>query len=508
MTHFPLPRATPEEVGISSSQVARCLTALEHDLTTMNGFMAARHGKVFSECWWAPYSAEMPHSNHSFGKSYTSTAIGIAVGEGLLALDERMTDIFSDEIKEKHLTIPDGVEKITVKHVLTMTNGMAYHPDMTGDFVSHYLTTPLAYEPGTRFAYNSTGSCMLGAIILKRTGQNLKEYLTPRLFHKIGIDPDSFVWRQFRGTGIDAEPGTFAPTEANLRLALLYLQGGKWNGEQIIPEDYVRDSLHVHISTEYAPEQKDGLCGYGYQLWACSIPGVFRFDGGQGQYGIIWPEKDLVISLHEGAIGPVGPQKTLDTLYENLLNCLQDDPLPENPEALEALRKVEASRKLKNDDASPCTPNSKLLGTYEVAEGIFDPWLSASPPGNGDLFTMFRTPELDIPIRSFTLSTRENQLVITCDSGSCLVASLDGSLTAHKVASPFDELPDYAASARFHEDGTLDVYFHWLNGWFETNMYFTQSLDGVQITTKKLRLHTDDNYLTYHTKAKKTEVIL
>lgn len=496
-----LPRCTPEEAGISSSQVLQCLTALNHDLTTMNGFMAARHGKVFSECWWAPYRPEMPHSNHSFGKSYTSTAIGIAVGEGLVSLDEKMVDIFAEEIRTRNLTIPDGVEKITVKHVLTMTNGMAYHPDMTGDFVSHYLTTPLAYEPGTRFAYNSTGSCMLGAIILKRSGQNLKEYLTPRLFRKIGIDPETFVWRQFRGTGIDAEPGTFAPTEANLRLAMLYLQGGKWNGQQVVPEDYVRDSLKVHITTEYAPEQKDGRCGYGYQLWACSIPGVFRFDGGQGQYGIIWPEKDLVISLHEGAIGPLGPQKTLDTLYENLLNYVVDDALPQNAEALAELRKAEAAMKLKNDAPSPCAPDPGFFGTYQVAEGIFDPWLSASPPGNGDLFQMFRTPELDIPIRSFRLDLEDSCLVISCDTGARLSASLDGTLTACKVESPFDELPDYAASARFHEDGSLDVYFHWLNGWFETNLYLTRTEDGLRITTKKLRLHADDNYLIYHCRA-------
>ena len=96
-------------------------------------------------------------------------------------------DIFRSEIEEKNIHVPDGVERITVEHVLTMTNGMAYHPDMRGDFVANYLSTPLAYEPGTHFAYNSTGSCMLGAIILKRSGMNMREYLTPRLFQKIGF---------------------------------------------------------------------------------------------------------------------------------------------------------------------------------------------------------------------------------------------------------------------------------------------------------------------------------
>ena len=499
-----LPRCPPEEVGIPSQRVAQCIRALSHEYTTMNGFMAARHGRVFSECWWAPYAPQIPHSNHSFGKTYTASAIGIAVGEGLISLDEKIVDIFREKIVRENLAVPRGLEEITVEHVLTMTNGMAYNPDMRGDFVANYLTTPLAHKPGTYFTYNSTGSCMLGAIILLRSGQNLKEYLTPRLFRKIGIDPDRFVWRQFRDTGIDAEPGTFSTTEDNLRLAMCYLNGGRWNGEQVIPEDYVRAALRVHISTAHAPEQKDGLCGYGYQLWACSRPGVFRFDGGQGQYGILWPEKELAIALHEGAIGPLGPQKTLDVIYENLLDYVEDAPLLQNREALAALRETEATRALEKDPATEVEPDERFAGTYQVAEGIFDPWLSASPPGNGDLFGVFRTPEKDVPITSFSLRVENQVCRLILDTGAELRASLDGSLTAGFVDSPFDVLGDYAASAKFAADGSLTIHFHWLNGWFETKMAFVKTEAGLYVTTWKLRLNADDNYLVYHAKAKGT----
>lgn len=501
MKEMMLPRCTPEEIGLSGHDVAACIRALAHDKTTMNGFMAARRGKVFAECWWDPYRPDMPHSNHSFGKSYTAAAIGIAVGEGLLHLDERMTDIFADEIREKGIDVPAGVERITVRHVLTMTNGMAYHPDMRGDFIAHYFSTPLAYEPGTRFAYNSTGSCMLGAIILKRSGKNLKEYLTPRLFEKIGIDPESFVWRQFRGTGIDAEPGTFAVTEANLRLAMLYAQDGRWNGEQVIPESYVRASLSVCIDTSYAPEQKDGRCGYGYQLWACSIPGVFRFDGGQGQYGIIWPEKELVIALHEGAIGPTGPQKTLDTLYETLLAHLSDEPLTPDAGAVEALRAAERTAALVCDEATALLPDASFSGSYTVTQGEFDPWLSASPPGNGDLFVLFRDPETDVPIGHFTLCVTPESLLLSLEGGGEIEASWDGTLTAHFTKSPFGPLGDYAASARICEDGQLRLHIHWLNGWFESTLYFTKTADGVHVTTRKLRLNEEDNFLVYEAEA-------
>lgn len=501
MKPTPLPRCTPEEVGLSSRQAAACIRALAHDLTTMNGFMAARHGKVFAQCWWAPYRPDIPHSNHSFGKSYTSTAIGIAVGEGLLSLEEKMVDIFSQEIRDRQITLPAGMEKITVRHVLTMTNGMAYHPDMRGDFIRNYFTTPLAYAPGTHFAYNSTGSCMLGAIILKRTGRNLKDYLTPRLFEPIGIDPDAFVWRQFRDLGIDGEPGTFATTEANLRLAMLYVQGGRWKGRQILPADYVRDSLSVQINNEYAPEQKDGRCGYGYQLWACSIPGVYRFDGGQGQYGIIWPEKDLVISLHEGAVVPYGPQKTLDTLYDTLLRHLSDDPLPADPAGEAMLDEAQRTAALPDDPPSPLPPNRALAGSYTI-RGNFDPWFAVAPPGQEDIFVMFRTPALDRPVERITLDLTPEACVLEMGEGRVLTAGWDGKLTARFVEhSPYDPLGDYAATARCTADGGLEMRIHWLNGWFESDIIFAPAPQGLAVTIRKVRLNQEDNELLYHAEA-------
>jgi len=489
-----LPRCTPEEIGLTSDQVARCITALSHDLTTMNGFMAARHGKVFAECWWSPYRAELVHSNHSFGKSYTATAIGIAMQEGLLSLDERMADVFAGEIAQRNLSLDERTRRITIRHVLTMTNGMAHHPDMSGDWIGNYFATPMAYEPGTHFAYNSAGSCMLGAIILKRTGQNMKDYLTPRLFDKIGIDADHFVWLKFPN-GIDGEPGTFATTEDNLRLAQLYCNGGKWNGEQVLDAGFVKDALSIQIENPYAPEQKDGRCGYGYQLWACSIPGVFRFDGGQGQYGIIWPEKELVISLHEGAFAPVGPQKTLDTLYEHLLLKLQDEPLPPAEAAHRALLSLEQSLSLPLGETGATLPDERWNGTYAMQVGVLDPWFAVAPPGVGDLFAAFRTPSHDLPIHDFSLAVSGGLLKLTLESIAEICASLDGTLQKRYVASPFPGLGAYAATARLTEDGALELRIRWLNGWFETILLFALSTDGLTITTKKLRLNEADNYL-------------
>ena len=494
-----LHRCTPEAAGIPSRAVLDCLKALCHKETTMNGFMAARHGKVFSECWWAPYGPELVHSNHSFGKSYTATAIGIAVGEGLVRLDDRMVDIFADEIKERGIVPPKGVERITVDHVLSMTNGMERMPNLDGDFIAHYFSMPLTHEPGTSFQYNSTGSCMLGAIIKKRSGLNLKAYLTPRLFERIGIDPDTFVWRTFRDMSIDAEPGTFARTEDNLRLAMLYLNGGRWNGQQVLPEDFVRSALSVHIGTADAPEQKDGRCGYGYQLWACSVPGLYRFDGGQGQFGLIWPEKDIVVAIHEGAIGPRGPQMTLEAVYDTLFAHLSEQPLPENEADLAVLRAWEKAAALP-DDPTGDAPDTSFSGQYAVTGGEFDPWLSASPPGNDDFFRLFRTPEMDRPIDRFCLEITETECRLDLPGFGVLTAAFDGKLRAREIPSPFEPLGHYAATARMDEEG-LEIHIHWLNGWFETWVRFIKTSNGLRAVTRKLRLNETDNYLVYEATA-------
>ena len=488
------PRCTPEEVGVSSQQIMSCIRALEHDQTTMNGFVAARHGKVFAECWWSPYEPELVHCNHSLGKSYTATAVGIAIREGKLSLDTRLCDLFAAEIAERGIELSEKTKRITVYHALTMTNGMAHHPAMDGDWIGNYFRTPMAYEPGTRFAYNSSGSCMLGAAILKATGQNMKEYLTDRLFRKIGIDPETFVWLKFPNQ-IDAQPGTFAKTEDNLRLAQLYLNGGSWNGEQILDTDFVKSALCVQIENSYAPEEKDGRCGYGYPLWACSIPGVFRFDGGQGQFGLIWPERDLVVAVHEGAITPTGPQKTLDTLYETLLLKLADEPLPAAPEDYTALLKLQSSVRVQPDEPNRFPLRSAFSGLWRVGEGVFDPWMAVSPPGSGDLFAAFRDSHRNVPISSFQLDVAADALTLSLNTGAVLCAAWDGSLTKSNVETPFPGLGAYAATARFTREDRLEVKIHWLNGWFETNLTFELAGGTLAIVTQKLRLNPADNYL-------------
>ncbi len=498
---FQLERISPECAGISSGQVETCIRRLMHGRTNMNGFMAARNGKVFAETWWHPYGPRLVHSNHSFGKSYTATAIGIALKEKKLSLEERMVDLFSGEIAERGIHVTDFMRRVTIRHVLTMSSGHEKHPPVTQDWIGDYFRTPVVYEPGTRFLYNSSGSFLLGAVLLKKTGENLKEYLTPRLFEKIGIDGERFVWLKF-GNGIDAEPGTFATTEDNLRLAMLYCNMGNWRGEQILDPDFVKDALSVQTPNPDAPEQRDGRCGYGYQLWACSRPGVYRFDGGQGQYGIIWPKKGVVVSIHEGAMMPYGPQETLDTVYECLLDHVQDDPIPEDEKAWEKLRKLQDRMAVPADEANALRIGEDFSGTYRIVEGEADPWMSVAPPGGEDFFRLFRTGYRNGGMQEFELRTGEHECVLTVDKKFVFTASMDGVWRRRETETVFPGLCAYCATARFLNADTLEIELHWLNSWAETRIRFERRQQGkLYLTTMKLRLNEEDNWLVRHARA-------
>lgn len=501
-SRFLLKRISPEEAGISSSQVALCLKRLMHGRTEMNGFMAARDGKVFAEAWWKPYGPGLVHSNHSLGKSYTATAIGIALKEGKLSLDERMTDIFAEEIRERKIRVSELTGKITLRHVLSMSSGHKQHPPVTEDWIGDYFKTPVIYEPGTRFLYNSSGSFLLGAVIQKKTGQNLKEYLTPRLFDKIGIDAERFVWLKFHN-GIDAEPGTFAATEDNLRLAMLYCNGGSWEGEQLLPSEFVKEALCVQIENPYAPEQKDGRCGYGYQLWACSRPGVYRFDGGQGQYGIIWPEKGIVVSIHEGAMMPYGPQATLDTVYEYLFDHIKDQPLPENKAGYQSLLAMEEELTVSADEVNLPPVKENLTGKYRITEGTADPWMAIAPPGGEDFFRLFRSGYKQEGMREFELAVCNENCVFTVDKKVTFTASWDGRWRRKKIENVFPRLYDYCATARYINAYTLEITIHWLNSWAETKLRFEWQRERMYLTVMKLRLNEEDNWLVSHGQAQR-----
>ena len=500
-----LERITPEQAGISGEKVKECIQKLMHDETQMHGFMAARDGKVFAEGWWTPYGPERIHCNHSLGKSYTAAAIGILYTQRKLKLEERVVDLFADELRQYGIEPDENMKKLTVYHVLTMTNGMARHPIMDAEWLKNYLAEPVVAEPGTEFLYNSSGSCLLGAIVKKKTGKGMREVLKEFLFDKIGIDGERFQIFRFPD-GYDAEPGTASVTEDNLRLAILFMNYGNWNGEQIIAEDWMHMAMSCQISTEPNGGTEDYRHGYGFQLWNSAIPGVYRFDGGQGQYGLIWPERKIAVAIHEGAVMPEGPQITLDVLYEYLLNEMRNEPLPENPQADAALLEFERNLKVPEQEANTLyVPTECFSGSYAVVSGDGDPWISVAP-GGYNFFTCFYHADKKQAFTDFTLKMDEQKCVFTVDGYAVFEAYFDGKHHPVYTDNVLPEIGWNCSYARYLDEDTLQITTKWLNGWFDDRIVMKKKGDILEMTFYKDRLTVSDNrYTIKHCTAKRQQ---
>lgn len=366
-------RVSPESVGLRSADILRFINDLEHSETEMHGLMIMRHGKVCAEGWWAPFAPNLRHGLQSHTKTYAATAVGIAYTEGILRLDERLIDIFPDESPEEP---SENLKLLTVRDVLCMGCGMDTMPMDSEHWIRDFMHTPVNHKPGTTYMYNSTGSTLLGAIVRKKTGEGLHEYLSKRLFCKIGIDPGNLRWLCMADGMEIGGGGLYATTEDNLRLMKLYADGGVWEGERILAEDYVK--LAVSNQNESATESinnplaTDNFLGYGFQIWMCKPEGVYRADGAMGQFTIVFPKQDMIIAINETAVGAHWVQNTLNIVWD-YLEKVDAAPVDDDAETADALIRKLASLSLPNPVYLPASKIADEINGKEwnITSGVF-----------------------------------------------------------------------------------------------------------------------------------------
>ena len=327
-------RATPESQGISSDLFAALLRELDASKDTeMHHFMALRHGKVICECNFAPYPKGMWHITHSMCKSITGMAIGMLIEEEKLKLDENIYDIFPDHINAFSKIFRPV---ITVENLLTMTSGITFNESgiVSGnDWLGSFLNASVNGKPGTEFQYNSLNTYVLSAIVTKRTGETLTEYLTPRLFGPLGIT--KYYWETCPKGITKGGWGLFLCAEDMAKLGQLYLQRGKWNGQQLVSEYWIEISTARHLKTQ------NDTYGYGYQLWMEQRPGSFEYNGMLGQNVIIYPDMDMVLVTNAG-----NKEMFQDCIMLNIIrkyfpvNYHPADVLPKNPLSYSLLKRL------------------------------------------------------------------------------------------------------------------------------------------------------------------------
>ncbi len=482
-----LPRVTPESVGLQSRDLLQMLKALECCGTEPHSLTVVRHGKMALECYWAPYTRDTVHINHSFGKSYVATAVGAACTDGLLSVEDRIVDLFAKEIQEYQVPITENLAQLKVKHVLSMSNGMSVHAPSGEHVVRNYLTTQVDLVPGSTFMYNTTGSCMLGEIVRRVTGESVYDYLKGRVFDKIGLNTEHLAWMTFLN-GLHAAPGVAASNENNLRLGLLYLQNGRFNGEQIIDEQWITAATSKQI------DNPNG--GYGYQLWLHSLPGVFRFLGGHGQDCVMSRPLDLAYSIQQAASEPHDTDAVNRIMSEYLLSREFPESLPADPEGLAELTQYIATRRLPDNASQPRRAFANGWdGVYNVSEGRFhiDPELR--PFGDHNVYRDFYQTA-DEYVKQVSLRLTPEWMEIVLDGQTELRARLDGKLVPHRTYCALTSYPWECSSAVFeHQTMIVDTWFY--QTCFKTRIWLTREGDALRVRVRKERLHDDVPYIWY-----------
>lgn len=325
-----LPRSSPEEQGVASDALARMVRALQAGPPEVRSVMVVRHGHVVAEGWAPPYAPDRPTALYSLSKTFTASAVGLAVGEGLVGLDDLVVDLLPDAVPADGLSDDERARlgRLTVRHLLTMTTGHDEDAspgaiDGRTDWLAGFLAQPLVHEPGSHFVYNTVATYALAAIVQRASGERLLDYLRPRLLEPLGIT--RATWEQSPERVDTGGFGLAATTEDVAALGELLLRDGVWQGRRLLPVGWVTLASAAHVPPGTAPgdERSDWAQGYGFQMWR-SRHG-YRGDGAFGQYCLVLPEQDVVVAM-TSAVRDL--QVPLDTVWAHLLPALADGPLP------------------------------------------------------------------------------------------------------------------------------------------------------------------------------------
>lgn len=331
----PLPRSTPEAQGISSSAILAFIEEADQKIDTLHSFILVRHGKVVAECWWKPEAAHKPHVLHSLSKSFTSTAVGMAVADGKLSIDDPVLKFFPEDAPAQP---SDKLKAMRVRDLLTMSTGHQTEAKFTKDeaWVKSFLSQEVPHKPGAHFQYNTPATHMLSAIVGKVTGQPVLDYLKPRLFEPLGIDNPE--WGASPQGNTVGGWGLKICTEDIAKFGQLYLRKGQWKGKQLVPASWVEMATSKQVSNGSDPA-RDWDQGYGFQFWRCRH-NAYRGDGAFGQLCVVMPDQDVVIAV---TADTKDMQGELNVVWDKLLPAFQAAPLPENPEAQAKLKEKMAN---------------------------------------------------------------------------------------------------------------------------------------------------------------------
>lgn len=352
LEQYQLEHTTPESVGVDSNAITAFINEINEKGLGLQSFTVVRHDKVCAQGFFKPYNADTPHVLYSMSKSVTSTAIGFAVNEGLISLNDRVADFFPEYVMSKR---PFN-RMLTVRMLLTMHSDKlitVLEEKGKKDWIGSFMNAPFLLPPNSKFNYISENTYMLSAIISKVTGMSMVDYLYPRIFEPLGIEKP--FW-EYDGKGINAGGwGLYMKSEDLAKFFLPYIHGGKWiDGTQIIPEMWVKEATRKQVDSVH-DGYIDNMVGYGYQFWRNPISNSYRADGLFGQRCFMFPEYDALVVLN---CGEAEDYKIMKVFWKYFPQCFGYEALPENEQAYSKM--LDTIEKCQVEDL-PATPRNTEL---------------------------------------------------------------------------------------------------------------------------------------------------
>ena len=483
-----IPRSNPEAEGVSSKGIMDFLDAISKTKHEMHSIMVLRHGKVIAEGWWSPYRPELKHTLYSLSKSFTSTAVGFAVAEKRISVNDKVISFFPDKLQE---SITPLLSDLKIRDLLSMTAGQSPDPTgavvVTNDWIKSFFATPVLNKPGAVFLYNSAATYMLSAIVQKVTGQKIIDYLTPRLFKPLGIA--GMDW-EIDPVGINTGGWGFRiKTEDIAKFAQLYLQKGKWNGQQILPEGWVEEATTFKIDnapydTQAKKDSSDWKQGYCYQFWR-SRHNSYRGDGAFGQFALVLPEEDAVIVITSETQDMQGE---LNLVWKYLLPAMQVDQSSLNKNDAAVLKKRLMGLKL------PLTPKpDSAFKIISVSGKSFK--IDSNDKRIGKISFIQKSSTI-----ALTIKTNTNSYVLNFGNGKWIEGktTLLGPSLVAAAKGHFEGLSpsQIAGSYRWTGPATLQMHLRYIDSphteimtfYFDGNKISVDMLDSFKAPDKKITL--------------------
>lgn len=338
---------TPEKKGISSADIEKYIRKLQSRRLATHDVIIMRGDEIVFEKYWEPFGADFLHRMYSVSKSFLSLAVGFAIQEGYLTLESRLADLMSEEMS---LESDENVRALTVRDMLTMSTTKtpmhwfgARHPDR----VRFYFENGSKYSRpgGTVFEYDSPGSFVLGAAVERLVGMPFMDYLRPRLFDKIGVSkeakcllcPGGHSW---------GDSAVLCTARDLLLVSKFCMNGGSWNGEQLLSEEYVRAATSKQIDNSVSGLESYCTQGYGYLFWR-TWDNSFFLNGMGCQLGICIPDKDMILVYNGDNQGnDLAKSVIIDNFFEMIAREAVDGELPEDKTAEQSLAQYVEGLKL------------------------------------------------------------------------------------------------------------------------------------------------------------------